>query len=329
MFLMALVVTLVFLILGLVLLTKGADWLVDGSSDLARYLKISPLLVGLTVVALGTSLPEFVVSLIAALGGSPDIAFGNIIGSNITNIGLIIGLSALIFPLVVRSTTIMYEFPFLLVSSFLLLLLANDSYIFGRNTFSIGGLDGIIFVAMLGFFLWYVVTSAKTQKNGTLKQFAKEYKHVNPLWKNSFFIVLGATLLVIGSKLFVSNASLLARLWGVSEGIIGLTIVSIGTSLPELFTAVVAAWKKEGDIAVGNIVGSNIFNVLLVLGVVSLIQPIAVDPVLLFKDGIIMILFSVAFILFATMGKKIRRWEGAVLFFGYIIYLLYLLSRMV
>ena len=324
---MALLITVLLLLVGLALLTKGADWLVDGASDFARYLKVSPILVGLTVVALGTSLPEFVVTLFAALSGSPDLAFGNVIGSNITNIGLIIGIAALLYPLTVKSTTLIYEFPFLLISSFLLLLLANDSYIFGRATFSIGGLDGFLFVGMLGLFLWYVFSSAKNQKNGTLKMFKNTYTHKNTLQRNLIFIVGGALLLVVGSRLFVQSASLLARLWGVSEGIIGLTIVSIGTSLPELFTSVVAAFKKEGDIAIGNIVGSNIFNILLVLGTVSLIQPITINPDLLFKDGVIMIVFSIAFIFFATVDKNIKRWEGGLLVLGYLVYMAYLVMR--
>lgn len=314
---------IILFVISLVILTKGADILVDGSADLARFLRVSPVLVGLTIVAFGTSLPEFIVSLFAVLSGSADISVGNIVGSNIANIGLVIGISALFVPLVVKSTTLMYEFPFMLVSSFLFLLLANDSYLFGEKGFFIGRIDGLILLVIFIIFIVYVYRSLKNQRQEKAmnKEFAKEFKHKNPLWKNSLMIGLGIIMLVAGGKLFVNSASDLAKLFGFSEAFIGVSIVALGTSLPELFTSVVAAYKKEASIAIGNIVGSNIFNILMVLGIVGLIKPIAINQSLLFFDGMIMIGITLLFLLFSTVGKNLQRWEGVVLLLSYISYI--------
>jgi len=320
----------IIFIISLVILTKGADVLVDGSADLARFLKVSPILVGLTIVAFGTSLPEFIVSLFAVLGGSADLSIGNIVGSNIANIALVLGISALFVPLVVKSTTLMYEFPFMLVSSFLFLILANDSYLFGKNTFFIGRLDGIILLIIFVIFIIYVYKSLKNQRNQVnndkkvKKEFAEEYKHKNPLWKNTVMIITGIIMLVVGGKLFVNSASELARYLGWGEAFIGVTIVALGTSLPELFTSAVAAYKKEASIAIGNIVGSNIFNILMVLGIVGIIKPIAINQSLLFFDGMIMIGITLLFLLFSTIGKNLKRWEGVVLLLTYFSYIGYL-----
>ena len=312
---------IIIFILSLIILTKGADVLVDGSADLARFLKVSPILVGLTIVAFGTSLPEFIVSLFAVLSGSADLSVGNIVGSNIANIGLVLGISALFIPLVVKSTTLMYEFPFMLVSSFLFLLLANDSYLFGKSTFFIGRIDSLILLIIFAIFIIYVYRSLKHQRKEVKKEFAKEYKHLNPLWKNTLMICIGIIMLVVGGKLFVNSASDLAKLFGFSEAFIGVTIVALGTSLPELFTSAVAAYKKEASIAIGNIVGSNIFNILMVLGIVGLIKPIAINQSLLFFDGMIMIGITLLFLLFATIGKNLKRWEGAFLLLSYASYI--------
>lgn len=311
------------IVVGIALLAKGADFLVNGSTDLARFFRVSPLLIGLTVVAFGTSLPEFFVSMTAVLKGVYDIAVGNIIGSNISNIGLIIGISALIYPLAVKAKTLSHEFPFLVVSSFLFVILANDRYLFRKETLSIGWFDGIIFIFAAGLFLYYIYSSAKEQRS-VMKEFAQEFKHKNPLWKNIVFIISGIIMLVAGGKLLVNSSTEIANYFGIGTRFVGLTIVAVGTSLPELFTCVVAALKKEADIALGNIVGSNIFNILFVFGATGIVKTITIGEKLLFIDSIIMIFFTLLFLLFATKSKKIKRYEGVILlmfYAGYIIFL--------
>ncbi len=311
-------------ITSLVVLTKGADFLVDGSADFARFIKISPVIVGLTVVAFGTSMPEFVVSFISALAGNPDIAIGNVIGSNIANIGLIIGIAALIVPLTVHSRTLMYEFPIMLIASFLFIILANNMYIFGVQSAGMERFDGFVLIVLFVIFIAYIYNTFKKRNHASKKEFAKEYKHINTLWKNIGLMTAGIVMLAAGGRLFVYSASEIARMMGVTEAFIALTIVSIGTSLPELFTVVVAAIKKEADIAIGNVVGSNIFNVLFVLGFTSFFVTLEVNTVLLFFDGMIMLVFTLIFLLFATMDKRINRVEGGILLFLYIAYIAYL-----
>lgn len=315
-----LALVIVLIIVSLFVILKGADYLVDGAADFARWLKVSPILVGLTIVAFGTSLPELMVSLFAALNGSPDLSIGNIIGSNILNILVIIGVSAIIMPLAVRSRTLIYEFPFLIISAFTLMLLSMDWFIFQEQTFSLTRFDGIIFLLILGFFLLYVFTTARQEQKEVRRQFMAEYKNKNPFWKNGLLIVGGLAALIIGGKIFVMNAEKLAQLAGISEAFIGLTIAAIGTSLPELATSAVAAWKKQSDIAIGNIVGSNIFNILFVLGITSLLKPIPVNPAMLATDGIVMIVASLLFLIFATRDRKVVRWEGIVLVMCYLAY---------
>lgn len=311
---------ILLIIISLFVILKGADYLVDGAADFARWLKVSPILVGLTIVAFGTSLPELVVSFFSAINGSPDLSIGNIIGSNIFNILVIIGVSALIMPLPVRSRTLIYEFPFLIISAFMLLLLGANWFIFQQQSFSLTRFDGIVFLLLFGFFLLYVFTTARQEQKDVRKQFTAEYKSKNPLWKNSLLIIGGLAALIIGGRIFVMNAEKLAQLAGISEAFIGLTIAAVGTSLPELATSAVAAWKKQSDIAIGNIVGSNIFNILFVLGITSLLKPIPVNPAMLATDGIVMIVASLLFLVFATRDRKVVRWEGAVLLAGYLIY---------
>ncbi len=315
-----LLLVIVLILISLFVILKGADYLVDGASDFARWLKVSPILVGLTIVAFGTSLPEFIVSLFAAVNGSPDLSIGNIIGSNIFNILVIIGISAFFVPLPVRSRTLIYELPFLIISAFLLLILGMNWFIFQEPSFSLTRFDGIIFLLILGFFLLYVFTTAREEQKNVRKQFTAEYKNKNPLWKNSVLIIGGLAALIIGGRIFVMNAEKLAELAGISEAFIGLTIAALGTSLPELATSAVAAWKKESDIAIGNIVGSNIFNILFVLGITSLIKPIPVNPTMLATDGIVMVVASLLFLVFATRDRKVVRWEGIVLVACYLAY---------
>lgn len=317
---------ILFFIIGLALLIKGADWLVEHSAHLARTMGISPLIIGLTVVAFGTSLPELVVSTFAAVKGAADLSIGNIVGSNIANIGLILGISALIRVLPIQLSTLIYEMPFLLISAFLLMLLSNDHNLFLKESFTLSRIDGLILLAMFGLFLLYVIRNAREQRQekAVKKEFAKEYGEKHKLWKDILLIGLGLTTLIIGGKIAVDNAVKIALGLGISEAFIGLTIVAVGTSLPELMTSLVAAYKKQADIAVGNIVGSNIFNILLVLGVSSIIAPLTVNPTLLFVDMVVMVLFSIALLAFVTTGRRISRTEGVVLLLGYVAYIGYL-----
>lgn len=315
-------------LVSIYLLVKGADYLVKGAVDTARLLRVSPILVGLTIVAFGTGIPEFVVSIIAAIQQHGDIAIGNIIGSNITNIGLIIAVVAGIQKLRVRSKTLIYEFPFLLVSTVLFLLLAHDFYIYGKDTNSFQFVDGIVLLVTFGFFLIYIYKSMKQEQKLVQKEFAAALQHKNPVWKNVTLIIGGIIVLYLGGELFLKYATELATIFSLSDSFIGLTIAAIGTSLPELFTSIIAIRQKHPDLAVGNIVGSNIFNILFTVGVVSLIRPLAIKPSLIAVDGMIMLLFTLLFLVFSTRDKTIQRGEGVVLGSCYLLYLVYLFWRM-
>ncbi|MBI2103222.1 calcium/sodium antiporter [Candidatus Woesearchaeota archaeon] len=318
----------VLTLVSIYLLAKGADYLVKGSVDTARMLRISPILVGLTIVAFGTGVPEFVLSVIATLQGRGDIAIGNIIGSNITNIGMIIGIAAIIQRLRVRSKTLMYEFPFLLVSTFIFLLLSHDFYIYGKNTTSLNYIDGIIMLVLFGLFLLYIYRSIKDDQKSVKTEFSKSLRHKNPVWKNIVLITGGSIALFIGGQLFIKYATEIAEVFTVSDAFIGLTIAAVGTSLPELFTTIIAARQKQADLAIGNIVGSNIFNVLFTIGVASIVSPINIKPPLIVIDGVVMLFFTLLFLLFATKDKIVMRGEGITLLLLYILYLVFVFWRM-
>ncbi|MBS3169816.1 calcium/sodium antiporter [Candidatus Woesearchaeota archaeon] len=315
-------------IVSIYLLVKGADYLVRGAVDTARLLRVSPILVGLTIVAFGTGVPEFVVSIIAAIQQRGDIAIGNIIGSNITNIGLIIAAVAAIKKLRVRSKTLIYEFPFLLVSTFLFLLLAHDFYIYGENTTSFQYVDGIVLLVTFSFFLWYIYKSIKQEQKLVRKEFTEALQHKNPIWKNALLIIGGIIVLYLGGELFMKYATELAAIFSLSDSFIGLTIAAIGTSLPELFTSIIAIRQNHPDLAVGNIVGSNIFNILFTVGIISLIRPLVIKPSLIVVDGVVMLFFTLLFLVFSTRDKTIQRGEGLVLGLCYLLYLVYLFWRM-
>lgn len=308
------------IIISLLALVKGADYLVDGASDTARWLKVRPMLVGLTVVAFGTSLPELMVSFFAGMSKSPDLSIGNIIGSNIFNIAFIIGISAIIHKLIIKSKTLAYEFPFLIISSFLLLLLSNDHFIFQRDSFTLDRIDGLVMLLVFSIFIYYIYLSAKQDRMHNGSKFFKSNKHKNPAGRNTLMIIGGLAALIVGGKLFTYSAQKLAAVAGLSEGFIGLTIAAIGTSLPELATSAVAAWKKEYDIAVGNIVGSNIFNILFILGVVTLFYPLHANPAMIAVDGMVMVFVSLAFLFFAARYKVISRTAGIALLIMYALY---------
>ncbi|MDH1339989.1 calcium/sodium antiporter [Ectopseudomonas oleovorans] len=316
--------TFVYLIAGLVLLVAGAEVLVRGAAKLAAQFGIPPLIIGLTVVAFGTSAPETAVSVQAALDGSGDLAIGNVVGSNIANVLLILGLTALIAPLIVSRQLIRLDVPIMIGASLLTFGLAWDG--------SLSRLDGALLFAGVLAYTGFLIYSARKDKGGDDDEFAKEFgldEAPKPYaWAiNLGLIIAGLVLLVTGSNFLVEGAVTLARALGISELVIGLTVVAVGTSLPELATSILAAIKGERDIAVGNIVGSNIFNLLCVLGLASLVSPaaISVSPNALAFDFPVMIAVAVACLPIFFAGYRINRWEGLLFLAYYVAYTLYLI----
>lgn len=315
----------VYLMGGLILLVIGADVLVRGASLLAARFGISPLIIGLTVVAFGTSAPEMAVSTQSAFLGQGDIAIGNVIGSNIFNVLFILGMSALITPLIVSRQLVRLDVPIMIVAGFLAWFLAMDG--------SYSRLDGLIlFTCIIVYTGYLIISSLKAAKAGQILDIADEHRAAVTPQRfasliNVAYILIGLGLLVGGSNLLVSGAVSLAQALGLSELVIGLTIIAIGTSLPELATSLIAAWKGERDIAVGNIVGSNLFNLLAVLGLAGLVSPenIAVASNAIAFDFPVMLAVLVACLPIFFTGYRINRWEGALFLGYYIAYTLYLI----
>lgn len=306
---------LLFIILGIALLYFGGDFLVRNSSLLAQRWGISPLVIGLTIVAFGTSAPELAASLTAALRGSPEIALGNVIGSNIANVALILAITALVYPLRTEAAFLRRELPIMIGSAALLLLLFLGGVL--------GRLEGLLLVGLLGAYLW--VLFSRQESPETELEFATEYGGKSaPLWRSASGSLLGLALLVAGAQLLVAGATSLARGFGVPELIIGLTLVAVGTSLPELATSVIAALKREPEIALGNIVGSNIFNILFILGATALVQPIAVPYNSVALDLWVMLGISLVLLPFLMTGLRLGRREGGLLLAFYALYVGYL-----
>ena len=307
---------------GFIFLVKGANFLIDGASSVAQKLKVSDLVIGLTVVAFGTSTPELFVNIIASIKGTTDIAIGNILGSNITSILLILGISSIIYPLAVIKGTVWRGIPLSLLAALLLGILANDQLIDKDGPSALSRIDGLVFISFFIIFMYYSFSIAKRIEGMDAHIPRKQYG----LIKSLLLIILGLIGLAIGGKWIVDGAVSLALKLGVSQSLIGLTIVAVGTSLPELAPSVVAALKKNPEIAVGNIVGSNIFNIFFVLGISSIIRPIPFQV----KDNIdISVVILSSLLLFISMftGKKrlIDRWEGiafVILYVGYILFLI-------
>lgn len=307
---------IIYLVGGLIMLFIGAEGLVRGSSNLAIKIGIAPLVVGLTVVSFGTSAPELVVSLKAAISGNGSISLGNIIGSNIANIALILGVAALIRPLKIHANVIMREIPIMIAISVLLLILLIDG--------EVGFIDGIILVGGLIIYLVVNVILARKEKNAEVDaEFKEGLKSKFGIPLSIVFIIVGLGLLLFGANLFVQSAVVIAKIFNVSDAIIGLTIVAIGTSLPELITSIVAAYKKEADIAIGNVVGSNIFNILGILGITALVIPISSLGISYVDLGVMLFTAIILFPLSRT-GFSISRFEGAFLLAGYAGYIYYL-----
>lgn len=307
---MEVILQLFILIFGFLLLVKGADFFVDGSSKIAKKFGISELIIGLTIVAMGTSAPETAVSIAAALKGTADISIGNVVGSNILNILIILGISATIRTIKVGKTTIKYEIPFMIAISALLLLLGLD----GTIDFK----DGIILWLLFIAYLTYLIIMAKKDKQ------KKEKKSKVIIWQVILATLGGLALIIVGSDISVDAASKIARYAGLSERFIGLTIVALGTSLPELITSVTAAFKGNNDIAIGNIVGSNIFNILFVIGTSSLILPITFAST--FKiDSLVMIGASLLLFICSLRKQKLDRFSGILMLLSYALYFILVL----
>jgi len=314
------VISIVLLVIGFFLLIKGANWMVDGASALAKKFKISDLAIGLTIVAFGTSAPELVVNSFASINGHSDIVFGNIIGSNNFNLFAILGIVGLISPIAVQSSTVWKEIPISLFAALFVFFLCHN--FFAEDTLQLGRIDGFLLLICFGLFLFYVYQQMK-------KDIAPESNDAPLFSTKKIWLLIGVGLagLVIGGKLVVDAAVEIATQIGVSEKVIGLTIVAAGTSLPELVTSVVAALKKNADIAIGNVIGSNIFNLLLILSISSFVSPIAYSAKF---DTDFYVLIGGTIFLFAAMftgkKKKLDRWEAAVLLLAFHFYTFYLLS---
>lgn len=303
---MEILLQLLLLTLGFVLLVKGADWFVDGASGIATKLKIPQLVIGLTIVAMGTSAPEAAVSITAALKGSAEITIGNIVGSNIINILIILGLSAIVTPLAVAKSTVKVDIPVVIAISGILLAMGYDG--------TITLLEGILLLAIFVTYIGYLMYGAFKER----KENGEDVKDIS-IAKACIWAVVGLGFIILGSDVAVDAATNLAEIFGLSKRFIGLTIVALGTSLPELFTSVMAAKKGNADIAIGNIVGSNIFNILFVVGLSALVVPVPFIASFRF-DTIVSTLAAVLLLVCVLKDKKLNRWAGVLMLLSYVAY---------
>lgn len=312
------------LVIGFVLLIKGADFFVEGSSSVAKKFNVPSLIIGMTIVAMGTSLPELAVSVTASITGNNTLAVSNVSGSNIFNLMVVCGACALFAPLTIEKNTLMKEFPFSIVCAGLLVVL-------GFIGMKLGRVDGIILLVIFVAYLFWMIYSAKKARSEGDKfeteeeEMAEEIK-ILPMWKCLLYIVGGMIAIKFGGDFVVNGASSIAAGFGLSQTLIGLTIVALGTSLPELVTSIVAARKNEVDMALGNVIGSNIFNILLILGVAAAISPVTfiMENII---DIIILIIMSTVVWIFAWTSKKINRKEGIIMLFVYVVYMVYICIR--
>ncbi|MFT6211335.1 MAG: cation:H+ antiporter [Bacteroidia bacterium] len=306
---------------GFLLLIKGADWLIEGAADIARKFRIPEIVIGLTVVAFGTSAPELAVNIIASINGNNGLAIGNIVGSNIANVLLILGVAGTITSLSVQKNTVWREIPFSLFAALLLGFLVNDQISGDSQTDQISRADGLILIGMFVLFLFYTFHLGKNN----LTEELPEADDARPMWKSIGMLIIGLAGLVIGGKWIVDGAVSLALLFGYSESFVGLTVVAIGTSLPELATAVVAVRKGNTDLAIGNVIGSNVFNIFWVLGLSATISPMDFDAGDNFSILLNVACSAVLFILL-FIGKRhtLQKWQSALLLLGYVAYIVYL-----
>lgn len=311
------------LIIGFAILIKGADLLVNGSSSIAKKNGISNLAIGLTVVAFGTSMPELVVSFLSALDGKNDASFGNVIGSNNFNLLFILGISGLIFPLTVQRNTVKYEVPLSILAAAVLFLVVNDQMVWGAETNTMSRFDSVILLLFFGGFLLYIYRTMKNTSDlgegGEIKIFGTGTA--------IGMVALGLAMLIGGGTSVVNSATLIATHYGLSEKLIGLTILAAGTSLPELATSAVAAYRRNTDIAIGNVIGSNIFNIFFILGITGLINPMPYNTMMNFDLYVLMISTIILMIFMFTLNqRKLDRWEAFMLLAAYIAYTVYLVG---
>ena len=306
------IINVLLIVVGVALVLFGADKLTEGASALARRLNVPEIIIGLTIVAAGTSAPELFVSLVSALNDTPDMAVGNVVGSNTMNAMLIVGTAALVAPMVISPSTVKKDIPCSVLASILLAVLAFDGFL--------GRFDGIVLLLGFAAFMAYTLVQSKAGKDDVVKE-------SSPVWKNILYIVFGLAGLVVGSNLFVDSASDVALSLGISEAVVGLTIVAGGTSLPELATSVVAARKGQSAIAIGNVIGSNVFNILLILGLTSAITPLEIEGITTI-DMAVMLLSVILVWLFSRTRYTVERWEGGLLLVIYIGYLVWLITNL-
>ena len=306
------IINVLLIVVGVALVLFGADKLTEGASALARRLNVPEIIIGLTIVAAGTSAPELFVSLVSALNDTPDMAVGNVVGSNTMNAMLIVGAAALVAPMVISKSTVKKDIPCSVLASILLVVLSFDG--------ALGRFDGIVLLLGFSAFMAYTLIQAKTGTSDVVKE-------NSPVWKNILFVVFGLAGLVVGSNLFVDAASGIALSLGISEAVVGLTIVAGGTSLPELATSVVAARKGQSAIAIGNVIGSNVFNILLILGLTSAISPLEIEGITTI-DMAVMLLSVILVWLFSRTRYTVERWEGGLLLVIYIGYLVWLITNL-
>ncbi|SHJ94273.1 cation:H+ antiporter [Tepidibacter formicigenes DSM 15518] len=309
------------LIAGFIFLIKGADFFVDGSSSIAKKFRVPPILIGLTIVAFGTSAPEAAVSINAALKGSNEIALGNVIGSNLFNFLLVIGISSVINPMKVQKGTILKEFPFTILTSLVLFILCADIPLQGASVDILSRADGLILLSLFLIFLYYLVEMAILSK----EDYKEEVKDIS-LGKSIIISIVGIIGIMFGSEWVVNASSSIAIRFGMSQNLVGLTIVAVGTSLPELVTSIVAAFKNESDIAMGNVIGSNMFNLLFVLGISSVIRPIPINSII-FVDMIYLLIVTIITYLFAITKRTVYRGEGMFLSLSYVVYMAFIIMR--
>ena len=315
--------TYFLLIIGFIILIKGADLLVEGASSIAQKLNVSDLVIGLTVVAFGTSAPEMFVNVFASIEGNSNIAIGNILGSNIANIFLILGVSAMIYPLAVKSNTVWKEIPFSLLAAVILGILANDYLIDHKASSELSRSDGLVLLGFFIIFMYYIFSIAKKSEH-ILKEESPQISNFRAV----AYILLGLSGLVLGGSWIVNAAVKIASQFGVSEYLIGLTVVAVGTSLPELATSAMAAYKRNTDIAIGNVVGSNIFNIFWVLGISALIKPLPFQPSGNSEIAMTIVASILLFLVF-FVGKKhvLEKWQGALFLLLYAGYTSFLIIR--
>lgn len=318
---------LLLLFIGLGLLLLGANYLVESSVAIAQRAKLSNFVIGLTIVGIGTSSPELLISLSSAFQGHGDMSLGNVVGSNICNVLLILGITAIIKPFTIERNTLKRDIPFnIFTSFFLILLLYIDQVLFDTKGLALSRIDGIIFLIIFATYMWYTIRASKTQQE--YEETANSSLSEKPLWLTIFIAIVSLTILLWGGDMFLDSAVILAKQWGMSEAVISLTIIAIGTSLPELVTSVIAAIKGNAQLALGNVLGSCIFNILLILGLSTIISPFKINgfstlDFIIFATSAILVYVS-AF----TLGKmRVIRIEGLIFVIIYATYTAYLLMK--